>query len=360
MTDEAALLSLPPYGLGRAEKRAFLAAELSALTANHAARCPAYAKMLAALGVALDAPMALEAVPFLPVRAFKEFSLKSVPDAEVFKTLTSSGTTGQQVSRIYLDRATAALQNKVLAKIMESTLGSARLPMIVIDSPSVVKDRATFSARGAGILGFSIFGRDRIYALTDSMQLDVDGLDAFLSKHEGEPIFLFGFTYIVWRHFYAELVRLGYRPDLRRGVLVHGGGWKKLADQAVSRERFREALREACGIRQVLDYYGMAEQTGAIYVECEHGHLHAPAWSDVLIRRPSDFSVADTGETGLIEVVSVLARSYPGHALLTEDEGRLLGEDDCPCGRKGKYFEVLGRVRRAEARGCSDTYEPEG
>ena len=43
--------------------------------------------------------------------------------------------------------------------------------------------------------------------------------------------------------------------------------------------------------------------------------------------------------------------------LLTEDEGRILGEDDCPCGRKGKYFEILGRVKRAEVRGCSDTYE---
>ena len=40
-----------------------------------------------------------------------------------------------------------------------------------------------------------------------------------------------------------------------------------------------------------------------------------------------------------------------------QDEGRILGEDDCPCGRKGKYFEILGRIQRAEVRGCSDTYE---
>ena len=75
------------------------------------------------------------------------------------------------------------------------------------------------------------------------------------------------------------------------------------------------------------------------------------------IRRAGDFSVAGVGETGLIQVSSVLPRSYPGHVLLTEDEGRILGEDDCPCGRKGKYFEILGRVKRAEVRGCSDTYE---
>ena len=48
--------------------------------------------------------------------------------------------------------------------------------------------------------------------------------------------------------------------------------------------------------------------------------------------------------------------SYPGHSLLTEDEGVLLGEDDCKCGRLGKYFLVLGRVKNAEIRGCSDAY----
>ena len=64
-------------------------------------------------------------------------------------------------------------------------------------------------------------------------------------------------------------------------------------------------------------------------MECKCGHLHASAFSDVLIRRPYDFSLAEKGEKGLIEVVSVLPGSYPGHVLLTEDEGMILGEDDC-------------------------------
>jgi hypothetical protein len=70
-----------------------------------------------------------------------------------------------------------------------------------------------------------------------------------------------------------------------------------------------------------------------------------------------DFSICDRGEKGVIQVVSVLPESYPGHAILTEDEGVLLGEDDCACGRKGKYFKILGRIKNAEVRGCSDTYE---
>lgn len=357
MVDREMLHEMAPYGLKREEKRAFLSAALLELTKRHALRCPPYTSMLRTAGADPDALVSYEQIPPLPVRLFKEFVLKSVPDDAVFRTVTSSGTTGQQVSRIFLDRETAALQSRILSKTMESALGKRRLPMIIVDSEAVLKNPAAFSARGAGIRGFSMFGRDAIYALDGDMKLDTAALAAFLEKHGAETVFLFGFTSILWQHFYLEMHQAGRSLNLRDGVLVHGGGWKKLSDQAVGKRQFRDALRSVCGNVQVLDYYGMAEQTGTIYLECEHGRLHAPVWSDVLIRRPFDFSLAEIGEAGLIEVVSILPGSYPGHALLTEDEGRLLGEDDCPCGRMGKTFEVLGRIQRAETRGCSDTYE---
>lgn len=91
-------------------------------------------------------------------------------------------------------------------------------------------------------------------------------------------------------------------------------------------------------------------------MQCEQGHLHTSIFSDVIIRQPHDFSSAPVGTSGIIQVLSLLPESYPGHSLLTEDEGILLGEDDCPCGRKGKYFKILGRLKKAELRGCSDTY----
>ena len=46
--------------------------------------------------------------------------------------------------------------------------------------------------------------------------------------------------------------------------------------------------------------------------------------------------------------------SYPGHNILTEDIGEIIGEDDCKCGLKGKYFKIYGRAKEAEMRGCSD------
>ena len=298
-------------------------------------------------------------LPFLPVRLFKELDLKSVSDENIVKTMLSSGTTGQQVSKIYLDRITSFHQQKVMVKIVSDFTGYSRMPMIIIDCPSIVKNRMMFSARGAGILGFSIFGSKKVYALDDNMKLDVEGISDFLEKYQGQKIFLFGFTFMIWQHFYKELVRLkdkGILFDLSNGILIHGGGWKKLISEAVEPAEFHKKLEDACGLKSIHDYYGMVEQTGCIYMECECGHLHASIFSDVVTRRAIDFKPCEIGEKGIIQVVSTIPESYPGHSLLTEDEGIIEGIDDCPCGRKGKYFKIIGRLKDAEIRGCSDTY----
>ena len=353
------IMSLSPYGSSEKEKTKVLTERLCELTRHHEEACVEYKRMLDAIDFDLDSIGSYKELPFLPVRLFKELDLKSIPKEDVVKTMTSSGTTGQAVSKIYLDRTTSANQQKAMVKIVQDFTGSARMPMIIIDCPSVVKNRAMFSARGAGILGFSMFGSKKIYALDDDMKLDVDGLSDFLDEHKDEKILLFGFTFMIWQHFYKELLRLkeeGITFDLSNGVLIHGGGWKKLISEAVSHDEFHQRLKDACGLEHIHDYYGMVEQTGCIYMECECGHLHSSIFSDVIIRRPVDFSEAAIGEKGIIQVVSTIPESYPGHSLLTEDEGVVLGIDDCPCGRKGKYFRIDGRLKNAEIRGCSDTY----
>lgn len=354
------MINIPPYSLSADEKEKLLTERLTELTRMHQVNCPEYRRMLKAVGFDVDFVRSYKDLPFLPVRLFKELELKSVPRENVVKTMTSSGTTGQAVSKIFLDRTTASNQQKTMVKIVSEFTGSARMPMIIIDCPGVVKNRAMFSARGAGILGFSMFGSKKVYALDDEMKLDVAGMKEFLEKFREQKILLFGFTFMIWQHFYKELLRLkaeGIEFDLSNGILIHGGGWKKLVSEAVSEEEFHRRLKDVCGLEHIHDYYGMVEQTGCIYMECECGHLHASIFSDVITRRPVDFSVCETGEPGIIQVVSAIPESYPGHSLLTEDEGIILGEDDCPCGRKGKYFKILGRLKNAEIRGCSDTYE---
>ena len=187
--------------------------------------------------------------------------------------------------------------------------------------------------------------------------LAVEALEAFLDKHVDKEILLFGFTSIIWEHLLRNLAGSGKRPALENGVVLHGGGWKKLHDQAVDNDTLKREMKEICGIERVYNYYGMVEQTGSIFMECEAGYLHSSIYSDVVIRDSTDFSLCRTGEAGLVQLFSLLPFSYPGHVILSEDIGEVVGEDDCSCGRLGKYVRIHGRIKNAEIRGCSDAHQ---
>ena len=360
-----------PYDMDKTAKDKLLTRELLELTVFHRERCPAYKRFLDASGFNGNEVRTASDIPFFPVRLFKNIDLLSIPRENVFKTMTSSGTTGQRVSKIFVDKETAMIQQKVMLRILSDYWGKKRLPMLVIDSAETVRNRQMFTARGAAIMGLQTAARDIVYALNGDMSLNVGAVKEFLRKYSGQRFIMFGFTFIVWQHLYKafenndtvkcsvddEEIALNIKEyDFSDAFLMTGGGWKRLVSESISQEDFKSRMRDVFGIGHFLDHYAMVEQTGCIYAECEYGHLHASNYSDVFVRDPLDFSVKGIGEKGIIQTVSVLPHSYPGHSLLTEDEGMILGEDDCPCGRKGKYIRIIGRLKSAELRGCSDTY----
>jgi hypothetical protein len=169
---------------------------------------------------------------------------------------------------------------------------------------------------------------------------------------------LFGFTFIVWSRFVLEMERRGLAFAAPGATVLHSGGWKKLTAQAVSKEVFnaRMATVVGCSPQGILDFYGMVEQVGTVFVDCTSGHKHAPAFADFIVRAPYSLKPVTIGQEGLIEVLSVLPSSYPGQAVITEDMASLIGCDDCPCGRKGNYFRFTKRVEKTELRGCGDTF----
>jgi len=347
----------PPYFLDARRKNQILGEILFDLENKHVEKCPEYKLISDSWTFRGTDEHLIVNLPFIPVRLFKELELLSIDRGEIRKTLTSSGTSGQIPSKIFLDAATSSNQTRVLSKILSSFIGKKRLPMLIIDSKSVLRDRNSFSARGAGILGFSMFGYDVQYLLDDDFNLDFELLNNFIEKYKGEKILLFGFTYIVWEYFNNALQKKGLNINLENGILIHGGGWKKMIDSAVDTHTFRKSLFEITKIQQVYNYYGLVEQTGSIYMECEEGNLHASNYSDIIIRDHRDFTILPVGEEGIVQLVSSLPSSYPGHSILTEDLGTILGVDDCSCGRKGKYFTISGRIKNAEVRGCSDTIQ---
>jgi len=349
------ILNIEQYALSKAEKQPMLLDLLLQRHQWHYAQSEAYRHIHQ---VVFDDRLMMDSIsdlPFIPVSSFKNHELKSIPDEEVLKVLTSSGTTGQAVSKIYLNKETAQLQSLALSKIISHVMGKTRLPMLIIDSKAVFSNKQSYSARGAGILGLSVFGKDHTYVLDEHFEFDEEVLSAFLEKYNGQPIFIFGFTFMVWLYLFQAKTNKQY--DLSKATLIHSGGWKKLTEMAVDNATFRKALQDKFGLTHIYNFYGMIEQIGSVFLENSEGYLHCPNFADVIIRNPIDFSVQPHGEPGLVQVVSALPQSYPGHSLLTEDIGVVMGEDDASNGWQGKYFKIIGRAKKAELRGCSDTFK---
>jgi hypothetical protein len=356
------LIRGPQYSMMQADKDALLVSILRVLCRDVARRCTPYGRFLQRLGGEPDAWRTVADVPPLPVAMFKRFLLSAVPPEKVVRQLRSSSTTGQEPSRIAIDKTTAFRQGRALVSTLKEHIGGRRRPFLVLDAVESVAAGDSLTARGAAIRGLGNFGSRTVFGMRQlaSGELDPDWerVHAFFAEHRDDPVLLFGFTFIVWSRFILEAERRGLQFRAPQAVLLHSGGWKKLQAQAVSKEEFnrRTAAVLGCDRQNILDFYGMVEQAGTVFVDCEAGNKHAPAFADVIIRRPNSLAPVDVGETGIIELASVLPTSYPGQAVITDDQGTLVGVDDCPCGRLGSYFRFTNRIEQVELRGCGDTF----
>lgn len=321
---------------------------INELTLYHKRYCKVYSDYVDSLFP--NPCSSLHDIPYLPVRAFKEFELSSVLESNVYKIMFSSGTTGAR-SKIFLDKETAKAQSSHLVQSFKDYFGGSRFPMLIIDSESSAKGN---TARTAAINGFSLYGKKRCFALDEKMEVKVKEVLEFLEEHKNTTVFIFGFTFILYQFFIKHLRDSNITFDFSNAFILHGGGWKKLINLNILDADFKAMIKAVLGCDNVHNYYGMIEQTGSIYFECEYGHLHAPHNGAALIRNFESLKVNNYGERGLIQVFSSIQKSYPGHSLLTEDVGTIYPAHGCRCGRRGDIIKIHGRLEQAEIRGCSD------
>jgi phenylacetate-coenzyme A ligase PaaK-like adenylate-forming protein len=343
-------IDLEPYSLSSEAKEARILAPLNDLALHHYARSPAYRRIADACWGGKVTAESLADSPYLPVSLFKEIELSSTDSAGM--VLQSSGTTGQTPSRIVLDAETADRQARALMATFRPVLGAARLPLLVADSRKVITDPAMLTARGAGVLGMMKFGGRATFALDDRMEPQVQAVRDFVAKFGGEPFLIFGFTFMVWTQLYSAFS--DGELDLSNAILIHSGGWKKMEADKVDNETFRSAFARRFNLTRIYNFYGFVEQIGSIFLEGEPGLLYPPNFTDVVIRDPDTWAPLEPGQPGVVQVVSLLPRSYPGHNVLTEDLGVVEISEGGPAGRCGKAVRILGRVPKAELRGCSD------
>ena len=338
------------YDFNSIEKEKFFFKNLSVLNNYHYKNCSEFKSI--ANTFSKKKKINTSELPFIHVKLFKENNLKSIPKTIETKTYKSSGTNSDVLSKVNIDRKTSLLQSKCLTKIIQNIINTKKLnKLYIIDNKETLTNNK-YSARGAAINGFRHLANSYEFLLDENNNIKSN----LIKKLRFEKnIMIFGFTNIIWEFFLKKLIKNNYKISKNNGFLFHGGGWKKLENISVGKKEYNKYINNFIGIKKIYNYYGMVEQTGSIFIECEKGYYHPSIFSDIHIR-DRNLNLCNLKEVGIIQVSSLLPMSYPGHNILTEDMGKMISNDGCKCGRKGKFFKIIGRIPKTEVRGCSDVY----
>lgn len=345
------LLEQHPYS-ARDDQR-FLE-EMNALTLWHLRGCAVYERVWPHWNPASR----IAELPFLHVSVFKHVMLKTQHSSLEFqRTLLSSSTTGGSPSRIALDARSSALQEQSSFAILKDAVGAERRPLLVLDDPALLRRRGEVGARVAAAMSLRPLATDMTFVLKEAadgrVSMNWAAVACMLRQHES--VIIYGTTWILWTAWGNAVPPDDVREALagKRISFVHSGGWKKLEAAKVDRTTFDQSLLNGLSSESsITDFYGLAEQVGVVYPLCSAGYRHVPRWSAVLVRDPRSLEPL-IGEPGLLQLMNPLAFGAPYHSVLTEDLGRLV-VGECPCGRHGTRFELLGRIPHSETRGCGN------
>lgn len=358
---------LQPYSMNQTEKELFLLDQLNDLSVWHARHCPEYGRLLGGSG-RIPPFDSLEGIPYIPTSIFKDFQLKSLSSGEIkLKSIQSSSTSSGIPSQVFVDETTAYRQRKSVQMIFDSYLRTERRPYIIFDAIETARGKNILSARGAAILSLMGYA-SRFFFVMDfvdgQLVLNTNKLqEAVECAKEAGQFIAYGFTYILYQAHerLQEVNFLAGESFNNQTFLIHSGGWKKLQHMAIDKPTFNKLISDTWGISpsQIIDFYGLVEQTGVIYPDCPYGFKHVPYYADIIIRDPHTMLPLTAGEVGLIQLLSLLPLSSPNHSIITDDLGKIVSVDECACGRRGKAFQFIGRAPKTEVRGCGDVYAEE-
>lgn len=326
---------------------------MNRLTEHHLQNCPEYAQ----IWPHWTPTNKMEDLPYLHVGVFKHVNFKTkAADILHQRTLKSSATSGGTSSLIALDQKSSKLQSASTLAILKDFLGTKSRPLLILDSSRSLRSRGEMSARIAAAMSLRPLACEMHFLLQDSNDQNSMKWDALAKLLERfDDLLVYGFTWILWLAWGAQTLPEEIRNLLKnkRISFIHSGGWKKLEEIKVDRATFDAALLDTLHPdAKVIDFYGLVEQVGIIYPLCSAGFRHVPVWADVIVRDTYTLEPV-IEQIGQLQLLNSLAYGAPYHSVYTEDLGRIVA-DPCPCGRCGNRFELIGRVPKAEVRGCAN------
>jgi len=274
-----------------------------------------------------------EAIPLLPIKAFKDASVTTAPDAKPDLVFKSSGTSDMQ-------RSVHQVRDK-----------------FIYDQSIVTGFQKFYDLEKSVIWGYTPGYADNpdsslIYMIQKLIAQDNSGLSRFLPLEEplnasdieavvqrGKQLILFGAAFGL-----LDLLEMKQTKLPSNSIVIETGGMKTHRRE-ITKAELHKRLARGFGLdsTRIHSEYGMAELLSQAYATGGQWFRTVP-WMQVSIRNPENpFEILPPYNEGLIGVID-LANIYSCSFLLTGDKGVM--------DKKGR-FKVLGRWNPQDLRGCN-------
>jgi anaerobic magnesium-protoporphyrin IX monomethyl ester cyclase len=297
-------------------------------------------------------------IPALPTDAFKVMDLAMFPSNTARTFMTSGTTRPEERGKVHYDEGGLRLMDATIYEAASCFLFPDKIKTTILaiaPSPEIVPTMVM--AYGMNRLK-EYFGSSQSRFLIGKEGFDVGVLVDELrrSEAEGIPITIcggsFGFV-----NFFDYCREKGLRFRLPPGSRTLDAGGFKGKSREVNREEFVSDCEDCLGVAKdyCVNLLGMTEISSQFYDNTLRNAFKGrnlpkakinPPWTRTLVVDPDTLEPLPPGETGLLRHFDLANR---GHllAIQSDDLGRITREG----------FEIDGRTREGEARGCSLTID---
>ncbi len=323
----AAFIQQPPKEATEAEFNRLALA----LFVYHYARNAPYRRLCESYSIDQNTVTRWQDIPAVPAQAFKVFDLSSAPPEDIVAVFYSSGTTGAQTSRHYFDADAVALYETSLRLGYTQALPDSPTKIWAMMPPPDKAPNSSLSYM-LGTLHAERFFWDDDAQLAEALhQLT-------------EPITLFGTAFA-----FVSLFD-GMKDDWRLpqgSTVIETGGFKGRTREVPRTDLYRMfEARLGVPIKHCYSEYGMSEMASQFYGNGLDETKRGPHWVRTRTIDPETGDDTLPGQPGLLRHYD-LANWNSVLALQTQDVGQLTPDG----------FQLQGRARDAEVRGCSLTVE---
>ncbi len=318
--------------------------------------CGEYKAIAVHNGITADSIIGAESLPPIPTLFFKKHKLKT---CRALITATSSGT-GGQFSEISFDAGGLWCGLKMALKIARRRKLLSPLPchyIIMGYKPKKGNSMAAVkTAYGATLFTPAVSRRYILKYENGKYSPDFEGIIKAVKKLDGSlfPVRFMGFPAYTY-FFLKKMDEMGIHIRLKKGSkIMLGGGWKQFYAEQVDKNEFYSLSFKVLGIRDtdIIEFFGAVEHP-VLYCDCPYHHFHVPAYGRVVIRNADTLEPVPLGTAGLVNLVTPMVKAAPILSVMTDDIGVLHGENECGCGIKTPFLEIIGRVAPTDIKTCA-------